>query len=147
MTNEDGYPGFYAEISTPEYIKLSYAPEGRCLGCDAKLSKYRKMEAGSWEQWCSLCTRKGIFPLQCDSCWETFPSYGTRIICSKCLVPAQRTKRRELAEEKAAYALDLLARYGWSEERVTKKLEYSSVLELRRVMVRLSVLVQESDDY
>lgn len=150
MTNlnlEEGWPSFYAEISTPESVRLNYAPEGKCLGCDAHLSKYRKMDSGTWEQWCALCTRKAIFPLQCESCWETFPSYGTRIICSKCLVPSQRSKRRELAEEKATHALDLLARYGWSEEKVTVKLKYSSILELRRVMARLSILVQESDDY
>lgn len=144
---EEGIPQFYAEIHTPDSIKLTYAPEGRCLGCNAKLSKYRNFENGDWERWCSACQRKGIYELQCESCWETFPSYGTRIICAKCLVPSVRIKRREQAVERAENAVELHARYGWSLEKIVDKFNYNSVIELERTMERFSILVQESDEY
>lgn len=134
MSDSDGIPDFYCEIHTPDSIRQNYAPEGRCLGCDAKLSIYRTMTGGEWDRWCAPCQTLGTFPLQCQSCWETFPSYGTRTICSKCLVPAQRKKREEWAIERAEQAHSLINVWNHSIEQVAKLLKYENVLEARRAI-------------
>lgn len=143
MSDSDGLPDFYAEIHTPAAIRDSYAPEGRCLGCDAKLSIYRTMSGGEYDKWCAPCQEKAIFPLQCTGCWETFPSFGTRTICNQCLVPAQREKRHDEAFEKASRAVDLIYRYGFSYDKTVAVLKYSSTLELKRAFLFLQA---EPDD-
>ncbi len=143
MADSDGFQEFYAEIHTPESIRLTYAPEGNCLGCNAKLSRYRTMTGGEWDKWCSPCQLKGTFELQCESCWQTFPSFGTRTICSKCLVPSHRKQREEQAREKASEAWYLYLQ-NVSIEKIADKLEYHSVIEAQRALNRLTELMEAS---
>lgn len=136
MSDEDGIGQFYAEVHTPASVRSTYAPKGECLGCGAKLSIYRTQSYGEYDRWCAPCQISGEFLLQCSSCWEMFPSFGTREICSKCLVPAQRKIREEEAYNRAAQACDMLYRYNFSIEKTVESLKYSSPLELKRALLR-----------
>lgn len=119
---------FYAEIGPSESIRAKYAPDGRCEECGAKLSRYRNKQYGEWETFCSPCMiegkHKGPRERTCEGCGNDFLAYGTREVCSQCLVPSYRMKR-SIAAVRRAQEAERLFNEGVSLAEIASMLGYS----------------------
>lgn len=129
---------FYAEIGPTQAIRDKYAPEGLCEECGAKLSRYRNLvQQGEWETFCSPCMRKGVHlgprRKSCNACGETFLAYGSREVCSQCIVPSYRVQRSIDAVKRAKMAAYLFEE-GYSLGEIADKLEYGDSGEVGRAI-------------
>lgn len=131
------WPQFYAEIGPSEVVRSRYAPEAFCEECGAKLSRYRCKQWGEWETFCAPCMRqdKHLGPRKklCTACGEMFLAFGSREVCSQCIVPSYRMQRSIDAVERARTAARMFEG-GQSLGDIATRLDYTDTGEVGRAI-------------